>query len=273
MSWVWVGDGLVASSDAVVSAYDLGLRNGLGVFETLRVRGGRLPPTWRHHLDRARSGAVILGFHLPPADDVTSAASSLLEMDGRDDVVVRATFTAGPVRPEPFPGRATGAPTMVITVHAAPVASPPAMAITVGGGRSLATVKSTSYAEAALAHLTAVRAGADEALLVSDGCVLEGASSSVFAVIDGVLVTPPADHALPGVTRGWVLDHAAELDLGTRVTSLPVADLLVADEVWLTSAVRGIRPLATLDGAEIGAGQPGPFARAAQEVWESMLTQ
>lgn len=273
MSWVWIDDGLVARGDATVSAFDLGFRSGLGVFETLRIREARLPPTWESHLNRARGGAVVLGFHLPPAASVTGAATTLLEMDGRSEVVLRATFSAGQLQPDPFPGRSLGQPTMVLTLQEPPEATPAVTAVTLGAQRGLPEIKSTSYADAALAHLTASRAGADDALLVADGCVLEGASSTVFALIDGVLVTPPTDRALAGVTRQWVLDHAAELDLGSRVAHLPVADLMAADEVWLTSAVRGVRSLVKVDGTPIRSGRPGPAARAAHLAWEKMLAQ
>jgi para-aminobenzoate synthetase/4-amino-4-deoxychorismate lyase len=82
----------------------------------------------------------------------------------------------------------------------------------------------------------------------ADGSVLEGSRGNVFVVVDGALVTPRADgRILPGVTRGRVLELAAETDLEVHERDVSAADLVAATEAFLTGAVRGIEPISACD--------------------------
>ena len=103
--------------------------------------------------------------------------------------------------------------------------------------------------------LEAQEASAGEAvplLVGDDGQVLEAARANVFAVIDGVLATPPADgRILPGTARTATLELAAELGIEAAVRPLTPADLLASGEVFLTSSIRGIRPARSLDGTPL----------------------
>jgi branched-chain amino acid aminotransferase len=126
-------------------------------------------------------------------------------------------------------------------------------------GRPLARAKHANYLVSLLALAEARAAGCDEALLLNHaGHLAEGATSNVFAVVDGVLVTPPlADGPLPGVTREVVMECAGHVGLRVEERSLVVEGLAAADEVFLTNSVVGIRPvLAILDGWE-AAQAPG----------------
>lgn len=92
-------------------------------------------------------------------------------------------------------------------------------------------------------------------LVDPDGSVFEASRANVFAVRDGVLLTPPTDgRILPGVTRMRVLEVAGSLDVETSETALSLEDLLAADEVFLTGSVRGIEPVTSLDGAPLAEG-------------------
>src|SRR5262249_26469284 len=100
----------------------------------------------------------------------------------------------------------------------------------------------------------------DEQLLITDvdGAVLETDRANIFAVIDGVLHTPPADgRLLPGVTRNAVLRAARDEGLAVRATPLTIPRLLAASEVFVTNAVCGIRPVQSLAG-QPAAWQAGP---------------
>ena len=121
----------------------------------------------------------------------------------------------------------------------------------------LAGAKTTSYAENALAIAEAKAAGASEALLLNlGGMVCEGGSSNIFAVKDGVLFTPPAtDGCLVGVTRNIVL-RIAHGAVPIVEKSFTLAQLLKADEVFITSSTRDIQPVARVDNQEYSADRP-----------------
>lgn len=267
---VWVDGRIVEAEAAHVSALDLGLRSGIGVFETLRVRAGT---TFRlsAHLERARSGAASLGIALEP-EGLAAALDALLDEVARRlarprsalaDLVVRLTVTAGPVDPAAvFPPAPLGRTTRILTLHPAPpLPLPPARAITVSGARALAATKTTSYAAAHLAQRTAQAAGADVALLVEDGRVVEAANGNVLALAGGVLVAPPVgDRALAGVTRAALVELVASGALPGRSVeerALDLDALAAADAVLVTSAVAGLRDVVALDGASIGLGRGG----------------
>ena len=98
--------------------------------------------------------------------------------------------------------------------------------------------------------------------------MVEGAISNVFCVRGGRLLTPSlACHPLPGILRAKVLELARRLGLPTEETELTVADLKGADEIFLTNALVGLRPVAALDGAIRPA--PGPVTARLQKAFGS----
>ncbi|MDD1632838.1 MAG: aminotransferase class IV, partial [Methylococcaceae bacterium] len=110
----------------------------------------------------------------------------------------------------------------------------------------------------------AIDQGCAEALLVKDGYVIEGAASNVFAVIDGVLCTPPkGNDILPGITRDVILDIARKNNIPYSEDKIPFAALLTASEIWVTSSTREIIPIVELDSKPVSDGKPGP-------VWQTM---
>ena len=107
-------------------------------------------------------------------------------------------------------------------------------------------------------------AGAREAILLRDGFIQEGASSNVFAVVDGLLWTAPVGHfILAGITRDLVLELARRHGLPLREEPLPLAEFQRASEVWITSSTREIVPVAQVDGRLVGDGSTPVL----QQVW------
>lgn len=263
----WVGDGLVPAATATISAYDRGFRNGEGVFETFRAYGEHVFRVMAH-IDRAREGAAELGFdpgdrdHLVTAVEATARAN--LAVLGGADSALRLIASPGGIDPEsPFPGRPAAGPTVVVTSHRLEI--DPAVyrdgvrAAAVPFARELPHVKSVSYLIAVTARRQARAAGADEALLTDGaGHVLEGASTNVFAVTEGRLVTPPADAGLlAGVTRAVVVEVAHRLGMPVVEQPLTLTALVDADEAFLTATTREIVPLVGVDDATVGDGRPG----------------
>lgn len=253
---VWLDGRIVRGAEATVSVFDRGARDGGGLFETLRVYGGR-PFAWTRHLERLVLSAAELGFPVPAAPATLRAAvDALLAEQGLADAVVRVTITRGV---------AGGRPTRAgAWVEAEPLGGRLWAGTRGGAGSAIVSTppfepgwlgrhKTTSRLAWDLAREQARAAGVDEALLVAPGAgVLEGAASNVFVVRDGEVVTPPLSlPVLPGVTRAIVLRLCAELGLRHREGPLGPEQLRGAGEVFLTNSVQEVLPLARLDGREL----------------------
>jgi D-alanine transaminase len=114
----------------------------------------------------------------------------------------------------------------------------------------------------------AVDAGAFETIMIENGELTEGSSTTVHIVSDGVIRTPPnGHHILPGTTRDVLSELAAALALPRSVGPVPEAQLRSADEIWLAFATRGVLPVTTLDGRAVGTGEPGPIFKRIREAF------
>ena len=135
-------------------------------------------------------------------------------------------------------------------------------------------VKSVNLLANALAKKKAQRAGVDEAILIADGSVREGASSNFFAVRDGRIITHQLDeHILPGVVR----DHAIglALDAKIRVDERPLRDTELFDmqEAFITSTSMGVMPVTEIDGRRVGNGRRGPITTLLQRQFDEAETK
>ena len=102
-------------------------------------------------------------------------------------------------------------------------------------------------------------AGAQEALLIRDGYLTEGAASNAYAVIDGTIYTAPKDEkVLPGITRDVVLKLAAQANIPVVEQAVSESQLTTADEIWISSSTKEVLPVTKLDGDKVGKGIPGP---------------
>ncbi|WP_019625643.1 D-amino acid aminotransferase [Thioalkalivibrio sp. ALJT] len=120
-------------------------------------------------------------------------------------------------------------------------------------------IKATTLLANVLARQAATEQGAQEAILLRDGHVTEGAASNAFAVLEGVVVTPPLTATvLPGVTRSLVLDLARNAGYPVCERDLAASELQRADEIWLTSSTREVLPVTRLDDHPVADGRPGP---------------
>ena len=121
-------------------------------------------------------------------------------------------------------------------------------------------IKSTALLANILLKKLAADAGAFETILLENGELTEGSSTTVHVVKRGVIHTPlNGHHILPGTTRDVVTELAARLGLGCVSDRISEAGLRSADEIWLAFATRGVLPVTTLDGAAVGDGNPGPI--------------
>src|SRR5690606_7546639 len=124
-------------------------------------------------------------------------------------------------------------------------------------------IKSNNLLNNALAMQQAQARGAVEAVMRNArGELAEMSQSNLFVVSGGRVRTPPLDAGLlPGITRGFVLELCAALGIPAEEAALRDADLLGADEAFLTSTTREIVPVVRVDAASVGGGNPGPLTR------------
>jgi len=126
------------------------------------------------------------------------------------------------------------------------------------------------YVNSSLAKVEALKAGYDEAiLLTSDGRVSECTGENIFVVRDGVLLTPPTSDAgaLDGITQDTVETIAADLGYEVRHEPLIRTDLYLADEAFLTGTAAEVVPIRSVDDRPVGAGKPGPITTEIQQTY------
>ncbi|TMQ71745.1 MAG: hypothetical protein E6K80_04740 [Candidatus Eisenbacteria bacterium] len=267
----WIDGEIRQGGAATLSVFDRGARDGEGLFETLTMVDGH-PCRWRRHLERLVVSAAELGFPVPPSPRVLrQGLAELAEVTGLSSAVARITITRG------IPSGGRGRRTRVgAWIELDPLEARLWRGTRSGGARlvmsrrsfepgPLGRHKTTSRLAYSLAREEARAARADETLLVSpSGWVLEGAVSNLFLAKDGRVSTPPLSLGiLPGITRADVLRLCAErgMDAGERLLSR--ADLEDADEIFVTSSVQGVVPVAELEGVPRPAD--GPLARSLRD--------
>lgn len=130
-------------------------------------------------------------------------------------------------------------------------------------------VKSVNLLGNAMAKKQAQRSGADEAILLAEGFVREGASSNFFAVRNGGIVTHPLDeHILPGVVRDRVIGLALRSKVRVDERPLREAELFDLDEAFITSTTQGVMPVTEIDGRVIRNGRRGEITGRLQEMFD-----
>ncbi len=258
MTRYWVNDALVDAEHATVSVLDHGLTVGDGVFETVLVRDGSAFAITRH-LDRLQRSLAGLGISGPDPTLIRHAVDTVVSDSGvsTDFSRLRITVTsgAGPFGSE----RGDVAPTLVVTMTAsAPWPSTTSLATvpwTRNERSAIAGLKTTSYAENAIALALAKRRGASEAVLAdTQGRLSECTGSNVFVVVAGEVFTPSLDTGcLAGVTRDLVLEWGGTV-APMHEGHLPYDVLFTADEVFITSSTRDVHPVVGVDDLEMSAG-------------------
>ena len=265
--------------DATINVFDRGFLYGDSVYETLRTAGGRVVQL-EQHLDRLRRSAAGIAFELPFDDaELEGAIGQTLAAAANPDSWIRVIVTRG-TGPLGLDTRLARSPLLVIMVAELVVPSPEARerglsAVTVGREATIRPgLKTGNYLGNILAVRSAHEQGADDAILCNaSGAVAEGATSNLFMVRAGRVSTPSlATGLLAGITRGTIIE-LLEADLGLAVAerTIHADELLEADELFLTSSVRGVMPVTTLDGQRVSDGRAGPVTRRVFEVYDRFL--
>jgi branched-chain amino acid aminotransferase len=276
---IWMNGRITNSEDARVSVFDHGLLYGDGVFEGIRFYGRR---AFRldAHLARLERSAAAIELELPYARDALRAATdAVIAHSGAADGYIRLLVTRGEGDLGLDPRSCKGATTILA---AAPIKffddTSAGVAVIVASTRQASAdvvdprIKSFNYLNRLLARLEAIRAGADEAIMLNQrGHIAEGTTDNVFLVRDGVLVTPPAsDGALEGITRETVLSLAKDLGIPMRQESLGTYDLRVSEEAFLVGTGAGLVAVRSVDGRRLPTC-PGPVFRRIERGYVALV--
>ena len=252
---VWWNGRIVSAGQATVAITEPSVLAGLGLFETLAVRHGRVLDL-DEHLERLALGAARVSLVLPSVAVLREAAREMAASlpaprSWLKIVATRSGDTAvfGGAADEAEEGR-------------------PCTAVVLPWTRSrkdpLAGLKTLNYAPFVLGLEEAARRGADEGLWKNERShLVEACTANLFAVSRNKLFTPGAsDGILPGVVRRLALCAAREMGMVIHEGKLRLPRLYGADEAFLTSSVRGVRPLLRIDGRAVGSETPGPVTQA-----------
>jgi len=251
-------------SEGRVSVEDRGFQFADGIYEVIRVYGGR-PFQLHPHLKRLERSAEGIGLKLPyPSSELESICYQLIEGSGLKEGIIYIQLTRGAaLRSHAY--QEGMLPTTVIYVRGVE----PLPEEYFREGVKLVTVtdirwrrcdiKSISLLPNILAKQEAKRKGAFEALLVSpEGIVREGSSTNCFCAAGGLLFTHPlGPNILPGVTRAVVIDIACELGIEVREEPVHIDKLLCADEVFITGTNSEVMPCVSIDDKIVGDGRVG----------------
>ncbi len=258
----------------MVSVFDRGLNYGDGLFETMKAHRGRVL-LFREHTERLLSGARTLGIPTHHLYELEDMVHRLLRANGLEDTeaYVKVILTRGVDHGGHLPSSCTEPTTIIMTkpldtiglkrmqkdgVKAVTV-NAPGCCVTVGG------IKSLNYLVNVLGRIEASSRGAHEAIFIApDNSVLEGTSSNVFIVKNGIIKTPSECDVLPGVTRRAVVDLALKIGIPVKEMRIGIRMLRNCDEAFLTNSIMDIVPLTNLDSSDIGKGRPGRVTRLLQ---------
>lgn len=268
MTRIWCNGVWLDALDFTTAPTDRGLMHGLGLFETILALDGR-PVFAELHIARFIAGCGRLGWN-PVLPDLQQVMAELIETNelstGRARIRLSISAGSGMVH-----DLSLGAD-YVVWLTAVPAPDPPHSTTANlspwarNEHSALSGLKCSSYAENLVALQQAARLGFEETVFLNTaGNVCEAATSNVFAVRDGKVCTPPlAAGCLPGITRGIAMDLAGKLSIGCEETNLRPEDLRAADELFITSSIRGVMGLSRFEDRIM---EVGPVTQALRQAW------
>jgi len=263
-------------SQARVSPLDRAFLFGDAVYEVVPVYGARLFRL-REHLDRLNRS--LAGIRMaPPLSHAEWArlCEDLIARNSAGDAYLYLQVTRGAELGRNHAWPEGLKPTLFAYVTALEPVPPSFLekgvsAVTAADTRwARRDIKSTALLANILLKKLSADAGVFETIMLEDGELTEGSSTTVHVVKDGVIHTPPnGHHILPGTTRDVITELAGRLGLRVQSARVSEAELRAADEIWLAFATRGVLPVTTLDGVVVGAGKPGPLFKRISDAFSA----
>jgi len=278
---IYLNGKLVDEDKAVISVFDHGLLYGDGVFEGIRSYDS-LVFKLEEHIDRLYRSAEAIELKIPMTKaDIIRVVVETLKANGLKDAYIRLVVTRGPGDLGLDP-RKCKAPTIFIITDK--IALYPRefyrnglAIITAKTKRNLTTalnpkIKSLNYLNNILAKIDAIKAGTEEAIMLTyNDYVAECTGDNIFIISGGRLITPPADvGALEGITRDAVIGLAGKIGIEFEEKMIKIEDIYTANEVFLTGTAAEIIPVIAVDKHRINDGKPGKVTNRLMEEFKSI---
>jgi branched-chain amino acid aminotransferase len=274
--WIYLNDRFVQDHEAVISVFDHGFLYGDGVYETIRSYGPRIFMR-DQHLSRLFRSAEAIGLRIPiPLNQWAGILHEAMDRNEvgtcQRDAYLRITVSRG-VGDIGLDPALCPSPTVVVLTK---LLMPPAShhyergvnVIVASTKRNLPSalspqIKAINFLNNILAKREAIAAGAFDSILLNwESHLTECTISNLFFVMDGKLRTPAIECGLlDGITRGIVIQLAAELHIPIEEGRFTVDQLYQADECFLTNTSMEIMPVALVDNQPLREGKPGPVTR------------
>lgn len=264
------------AEEITISAFDLGILRGYGVFDVMRTESGK-PYNISKHWARFVNSAKVLNLTIPVTESEFSEILTNLVAKNvtpeTPDVNLRVVLTGGASNDafHPEPGKET------FFVLATPFSRLPKELYEEGGKlvtleyqRNLPEAKITNYITAIQNSKIKKEAGATEILFIKNGLVTEASTSNFFAVIDNTLVTAK-EGVLLGTTRNLLITLAKENGIEVEERNITLEEVLGADEAFITAVNKYILPIVTIDSHTIGNGKPGVMTQKLNKLLEESI--
>ncbi|NVK22139.1 MAG: D-amino acid aminotransferase [Kangiellaceae bacterium] len=283
MSIAYLNGEFLPLEQAKVPVLDRGFLFADSIYEVIPVYAGALF-RFKQHIQRLNNSLAAIKLPLQQTEQQwREILETLIECNDMPNAAIYLQITRGayPERNHDFPQ--TVVPTILATISPLPEVQTDSKHSDIKGISVITAedirwhrcdIKSTGLLANCLLKQQALESGADDTILVRNGQAGEATSSNLFVVKERTIITPPhSDHILPGVTRDFVvaLAHLDGIPLVER--NIQAKELSGADEIWLTSSTKEIRPVTQLNGVTIGNGQVGPLWQRMNALYQQLKKQ
>lgn len=279
--WVYVSGEYVLKDKAKISVFDHGFLYGDGVFEGIRVYGGRVFRL-EEHLQRLWESARAISLEVPLSR--AKLREKILETLRRNelrDAYIRLIVSRGKGDLGLDPGKCSQAELIIITdkisIYAEELYEKGLEVIIASTRRNIPSalncrIKSLNYLNNILAKIEATREEMPEAVMLNkDGYVAECTGDNIFIVKEEKLVTPPIWMGiLKGITRDVVIDLAQKEGIAVEENIFTPFALYNSDECFLTGTAAEVIPVTRVDGRTIGEGVAGPVTKKLMEKFRQL---
>ncbi|GAA4361653.1 aminotransferase class IV [Kangiella marina] len=283
MSVAYLNGEFLTLEHATVPVLDRGFLFGDGVYEVIPVYAGK---TFRFssHISRLHKSlsAILMNFELPESDWL-ALCEGLIERNEFENASIYLQVTRGSYIDRHHDIPTLGEPTVFAMISPLPPVQKDWQASDIKSYSVITEddirwqrcdIKAITLLANCMLKQKALESGADDTILVRNGEASEATSSNLFIVRDGVIITPPlSEHLLAGVTREFILTLAQRHGIPFEERAIPEHELELADEIWLTSSTKEIRPVIKVNDVTIGDGVAGPVWRQMYQYYQELKEQ